>query len=61
MSIFSDTCSLKNLIKEPTCHKTPSKPSRIDLMLTNKQQSFKRSCVIQTGLSDDSHDDESNL
>ena len=48
MAIFCDTY---NLI-EPTCYKNTSKPSCIDLMLTNKPRSFKDSCVIETGLSD---------
>ena len=33
MSIFCDTYNLKNLIKELTCCKNPSKPSCIDHML----------------------------
>ena len=52
MSVFSDTCNLKNLIKEPTCHKSPNKPSCIDLMLTNKPKSLEHSYVIKIGLSD---------
>ena len=52
MSVFSDTFNLKTLIKETTCYKNPNKPSRIDLMLTNKPRSFKYSCVIKRGLSD---------
>ena len=52
MSVFSDTYNLKNLIKEPTCYKSPNKPSCIDLMLPNKPRSFRYSCVIETGLYD---------
>ena len=52
MSVFSDTYSLKNLIKEPICYKNPNKPSCIDLMLANKPPSFKHSCIIETGCSD---------
>ena len=37
---FSDSYSVKNLIKEPTCYKNPNKPFCI-----------KHSCVIETGLS----------
>ena len=40
MSVFSGTCNLENLIKEPTCYKNPNKPFCI-----------KHSCVIETGLS----------
>ena len=52
MSIFCDTYNLKNLIKEPTCYKSPNKPSCFYLTLTNKPRNFKHSCVIETGLSD---------
>ena len=52
MSVFSDTYDLKSLIKGPTCYKNPNKPSCIDLILTNKPQSFIHSCVIEIGLSD---------
>ena len=52
ISVLSDTYDLKNLIKEPTCYKNPNKPSCIDLILTNKPQSFQHSYLIETGLSD---------
>ena len=52
VSSFSDTYDLKSLTKEPTCYKNPNEPSCIDLMLTNKPQSFRQSCVIETDLSD---------
>ena len=52
MSFFSDTYNLKSFIKEPTPYNHPNKPSCIDFMLTSKQQSFKDSDVIKTGLSD---------
>ena len=39
--VFSNTYDVKS-----------HKPSCIDLILTNKPQSFQRSCVIETGLSD---------
>ena len=47
LSVFSDTCNLKSLIKEPTCYKNPNKASYINLMLTNKPRSFKHSCAIE--------------
>ena len=38
---FSDSYSVKNLIKEPACYKNPNKPFCIDLMLTkNLLQAF---------------------
>ena len=50
--IPGDTYHLISLIKEPTCYKNPSKPSCIDLILTNKPRSFQHSCVMETSLSD---------
>ena len=40
IAVFSDTYNLKSLIKKPTGHKNPNKPSCIDLILTNKPRSF---------------------
>ena len=42
---------LENLIKEPTCYKYPNNPSSIDIMLTNRKDSFCSSIAIETGLS----------
>ena len=42
----------KNLIKEPTCYKSETNPSTIDLMITNKPRSFLKSFNVCTGLSD---------
>ena len=52
IAVFSDTYNLKSLIKKPTGHKNPNKPSCIDLILTNKPRSFQHSCVILRCLSD---------
>ena len=49
---FCDMYSFKNLIKEPTCYKSPTNPKCIDLMLTNRDRTFLNSCVIETGLPD---------
>ena len=52
---LNDFCSLynfKNLIKEPTCYKNPLNPSCIDLIITNRPNSFQDTNVIETGLSD---------
>ena len=49
---FCDTYNLTNLIKEPTCFKNPSNPSSIDVMLTNRPNSFQNSKAVETGLSD---------
>ena len=52
MSEFCLDYNLKNLIKEPTCFKTPENPSCIDLIRTNKKGSFCDTNEIETGLSD---------
>ena len=41
-----------NLIKEPTCFKSVSNPSCIDLILTNQKFSFKNTSILETGISD---------
>ena len=41
MSEFYDTYNLQNLVKDPTCYKNPSKPTCIDLILTNFPKSFQ--------------------
>ena len=43
---------LENLIREPTCFKNASNPSSIDVMLTNRKNSFTNSTTIETGFSD---------
>ena len=51
---ISDLCHIHNLcrlIKVPTFYKNPSKPTCIDLMLTNSPKSYK-SCAFETGQSD---------
>ena len=52
MKSFCKNYGLKNLIREPTCYKNPSKPACIDLILTNVLRCFQRTCVLETGLSD---------
>ena len=49
---FCEIYKLRNLIKEPTCFKSPENPACIDLILTNKPLSFKNAYVIEKGLSD---------
>ena len=49
---FCEMYNLSNLIKEPTCFKSMENPSSIDIMLTNKKQSFQNSKAIENGLSD---------
>ena len=52
MHNFLINYSLKCLIKEPTCYKDITKPSTIDLFLTNKYRSFMHTMTFETGLSD---------
>ena len=52
LSNFCEIYSLQNLIKDKTCFKNPNKPSCIDLIITNRPNSFRNSMVIETGLSD---------
>ena len=42
--------NLSNLIKEPTCYKNPLNPTSIDVILTNRVDSFQNSIAIETGL-----------
>ena len=52
MQIFCDTYNLSNLVKSPTCFKSTKNPSCIDLILTNRPNSFINTQVVETGLSD---------
>ena len=42
----------KNIVKEPTCYKSLSNPSCIDLVIANSSSSFQNTKAISTGLSD---------
>ena len=50
MSEFCETYNLQNLVKDPTCYKNPSKPTCIDLILTNFPKSFQHTQAIESGL-----------
>ena len=52
MKVFCENYNLQNLIKQPTCYKSPSRPTSIDLILTKVPRSFQSTCVIETGLPD---------
>ena len=45
------TFDLEWLIKKPTCFQS-SNPTCIDLILTNKKESFKNTDVTEVGISD---------
>ena len=52
---FSSFCELyevKSIINQSTSYKNLTNPSCIDLFLTNSPNSFQKSTVVKTGLSD---------
>ena len=49
---FCQTYNLESIVNKPTCLKNPKNPSCIDLVLTNKQESFLKAKTVETGLSD---------
>ena len=49
---FCETHNLENLIKVPMCFKNPINPSSIDVILTNRKNSFQNTMAKETGLSD---------
>ena len=55
MDDFCSLYNLKSLIKSPTCFKSDTNPSCIDLILTNRSNSFQNSSTAETGLSDFHH------
>ena len=48
---FCEIYNLKHLIKDNTCFKNPTKPTCIDLIVTNKSKFFQDTMVIETTLS----------
>ena len=52
MRDFCDIYNLANLIKEHTCYESVLKPTSIDVILTNRINSFENSHSIKTGISD---------
>ena len=52
MGEFRDNYSLRSLINQQTCYKSPTNPKGVDLILTCRPQSFQRTCVLETGLSE---------
>ena len=49
---FCEIYHLKHLIKDKTCFKNPTKPTCIDLIVTNRPKCFQDTVVFETGLSD---------
>ena len=52
VSDFCEIYNLKYLIKEKTCFKNPTKPTSIDLIVTNRPKCFQDTVALETGLSD---------
>ena len=52
LSDFLEERKLSNLVNFPTCFKSDTNPSVIDLIITNEQKSFPNTIGISTGLSD---------
>ena len=52
VSDFCEIYNLKYLIKDKTCFKNPTKPTCIDLIVTNRPKYFQDSVFIETDLSD---------
>ena len=52
MKDFCETYNVKNLITEPTCFKSATHPTSIDMILTNRSNSFQNSFALETGISD---------
>ena len=52
MKEFCENYNLTNLITEPTCFKSVTNPSSIDVMLTNRALNFESSLTLGTGISD---------
>ena len=59
MKSFCEDYNLENLIKQPTCYKSPNKPTCIDLILTHVPHTFQSTCVLKTGLWFSSNDSDS--
>ena len=52
MNSFCNLYNLKCLVQEPTCYKNPERPSCIDLFLSNCENHFLKTAILETGLSD---------
>ena len=52
LSLFLFEMNPKNIVKVPTCFKSLSNPSCIDLVITNSSSNFQNTKAILAGLSD---------
>ena len=51
VSDFCEIYNLKHLIKDKLCFKNPTKPTCIDLIVTNRPKCFQDTVAFETGLS----------
>ena len=49
---FYNTDSCENIVNQLTCYKNPKNHSRIDMILTNKQEKFLKTRAVETRLPD---------
>ena len=49
---FCEIYNLRNLVTQPTCFKSITSPTCIDLILTNSRTSFRHTSLVETGISD---------
>ena len=52
MNSFCNLYNLECLVQEPTCYQNPECPSCIDLFLSNCENHFLKTEILETGLSD---------
>ena len=52
VSDFCETYNIKHLTKDKTFFKNPTKPTCIDLIVTNRPKCFQDTVIFETGLSD---------
>ena len=52
---FTDVYNMYNLIREPTCYKSSTNNSLVDVLLTTQKNFYKTSGVVQNGYSDVHH------
>ena len=52
MNSFCNLYNLKCLVQEPTCYKNHERPPCIDLVISNCENHFLRTEILETGLSD---------
>ena len=52
MNSYCNLYNFKCLVQEPTCYENPKRPYCIDLFLSNCENYFLKTEILETGLSD---------